>query len=146
MMTPEKFNKIVNKLPKDKTELAKVELSVADDLKKALAEGKDMAQRMKKQVESIVADNKLNSELDKTIKSRKKESNKLLSDTEKFEDVVQKFEDKIDGVLDKAFSISKELGVDPSNIKGYTQAEAISNKLGIDKRNLQNKFKGFDWI
>ena len=35
-MTPEKFNKIVNKLPKDKTELAKVELSFANDLKKAL--------------------------------------------------------------------------------------------------------------
>ena len=33
---PRKFNKIVNKLPKEKTELAKVELSFANDLKKSL--------------------------------------------------------------------------------------------------------------
>ena len=32
MITPEKFTKIINKLPKDKTELTKVKLSIASDL------------------------------------------------------------------------------------------------------------------
>ena len=36
MITPEKFGKILNKLPKEKTELSKVELSLAGDIKKAL--------------------------------------------------------------------------------------------------------------
>ncbi len=70
MITPEKFNKIVNKLPKDKTELAKVELSVADDLKKVVASGKDMMTRIKKFKDEIKADNKLNSDLDTIFPKR----------------------------------------------------------------------------
>ena len=46
MITPEKFNKIVNKLPKDeKTELAKVELSFASDLKKSLNKIKGLVKK-----------------------------------------------------------------------------------------------------
>ena len=36
MITPEKFGKILNKLPKEKTELSKIELSIASDIKKVL--------------------------------------------------------------------------------------------------------------
>jgi hypothetical protein len=35
-MTPNKFGKILDKLPKEKTELTKIELSLAGDIKKAL--------------------------------------------------------------------------------------------------------------
>ncbi len=36
MITPEKFGSILNKLPKEKKELSKVELSLAGDIKKEL--------------------------------------------------------------------------------------------------------------
>tara|TARA_S200002703_G_C3733958_1_gene225611 strand:- start:419 stop:856 length:438 start_codon:yes stop_codon:yes gene_type:complete len=145
MITPEKFNKIVAKLPKDKTELAKVELSVADDLKKVVASGKDMMTRIKKFKDEIKADNKLNSDLDKTIKTRVKASNKLVNSAESFKKVIDKEKDKINDVGVKAFKIAKELGVDPNNIKGYSESEKLENDL-MGNRDLINLFKGFDWV
>jgi hypothetical protein len=145
MITPEKFNKIVAKLPKDKTELAKVELSVADDLKKVVASGKDMMTRIKKFKDEIKADNKLNSDLDKTIKSRVKASGKLLNNAESFIKVIDKEYDKINNVGVKAFQIAKELGVDPKNIKGYPESEKLENDL-VSNRDLLNLFKNFDWV
>tara|TARA_R110002020_G_scaffold141845_2_gene313629 strand:+ start:3029 stop:3469 length:441 start_codon:yes stop_codon:yes gene_type:complete len=146
MITPEKFNKIVAKLPKDKTELAKVELSVADDLKKAVAEAKDMINKIKKFEDEIKADNKLNSEFDKQFKTRVKASNKLINVVDNFGKVIRKSEGDLDNVGIKAFNIAKELGVDPKNIKGYNEAESLQNKLAVSPNKLLDLFKGFSWL
>jgi len=146
MITPEKFGKILNKLPKEKTELSKIELSVADDLKKAVAQAKDMMIRVKKFEDEIKSDNKLNTEFDKQFKARVKASNKLINVVDNFGKVIRKTEGDLNNVGIKAFNIAKELGVDPKNIKGYTEAESLENKLAVSSDKLNNGFKGFSWL
>ena len=104
-----------------------------------------MMTRIKKFKDEIKADNKLNSDLDKTIKTRIKASNKLLNSAESFKKVIDKEYEKINDVGVKAFQIAKELGVDPKNIKGYPESEKLENDL-LNNRDLINLFKEFDWV
>ena len=95
--------------------------------------------------DEIKADNKLNSELDKTIKARVKASNKLVNRADSFIKVIDKEKEKINDVGVKAFRIARDLGVDPNNIKGYTESEKLENDL-MGNRDLINLFKAFDWV
>jgi uncharacterized protein Yka (UPF0111/DUF47 family) len=140
MKTPNELNKIYNRLPKDKTELAKVELGIVDDLGKA----------MSKLEKSVVSDK----EFEKSITEFNKKQNALVKEIQKMESAKDKLEekgqkmlnqnndifDRVDGLLDKAKNAAKELGVKPESITNYKKAESLINKLVIANitRDLQD--------
>lgn len=140
MKTPNELNKIYDRLPKDKTELAKVELGIVDDLGKA----------MSKLEKSVVSDK----EFEKSITEFNKKQNALVKEIQKMESAKDKLEekgqkmlnqnndifDRVDGLLDKAKNAAKELGVKPESITNYKKAESLINKLVIANitRDLQD--------
>lgn len=148
MINKHNINKVLNKLPKDKVELEKVQLSVADDLQRALADGKKMEEDIKELISEIKADNQLNDALDKQIKARAKASMKLVNSSDNFQDKIKTASDNLDTALSKAFTAAKELGVKPEAIKGYKEADKINSKLMSETYGsfVERYFKGYDWV
>jgi DNA repair ATPase RecN len=147
MNTNKRLNDILNKFPK-KTELNKIELSVADDLQKALADAKIMMDNIEKFISDIKADNQLNDALDKEIKARIKTSMKLLNSTDSFEKKIQSASDNLENALFKADNAAKELGVKPEAINGFKEADRLSSKLMKETLGdfAEKYFKGYDWM
>ena len=58
MKTPNELKKIYNRLPKDKTELAKVELGIVDDLGKAMSNLEKAVVDEKEYIKAVDAINK----------------------------------------------------------------------------------------
>ena len=112
MMTPNKFGKILDKLPKEKTELSKIELSLAGDIKKAL---NTLRGQMKKadplEEKMINMDEKVSVAIDKL-----KEMAKV---AEKLQQEIWKNTDAGKVLIDRTEKAAKELGVAPGNIEGY---------------------------
>ena len=134
------LDKIYNKFPKDKTELAKIELSIADDLSKA----------MSKVEKSIVSDK----EFEKSITEFNKKQNSLVKEIQKMETAKDKLEqkgqkilnqnnnifDRVDDLLNKAKIAAKDLGVKPESITNYKKADSLISELVIANitRDLQD--------
>lgn len=134
------LDKIYNKFPKDKVELAKIELSIADDLSKA----------MSKVEKSIVSDK----EFEKSITEFNKKQNSLVKEIQKMETAKDKLEqkgqkilnqnnnifDRVDDLLNKAKIAAKDLGVKPESITNYKKADSLISELVIANitRDLQD--------
>jgi len=131
MKTPKELNKIYDKLPKDKVELAKVELGIVDDL------GKLMTKLEKSNVDE--------KEYQKVIKEFNKKQTVIVKEIQKLETAKDKLEekgqkmlnqnndifDKVDNLLDKARKAAKELGVKPDSIANFKKAEGLMDNLVI---------------
>jgi len=131
MKTPKELNKIYDRLPKDKVELAKVELGIVDDL------GKLMTKLEKSNVDE--------KEYQKVIKEFNKKQTVIVKEIQKLETAKDKLEengqkmlnqnndifDKVDNLLDKARKAAKELGVKPDSIANFKKAEGLMDNLVI---------------
>jgi len=131
MKTPKELNKIYDKLPKDKVELAKVELGIVDDLSKLMTK-----------LEKSNVDDK---EYQKVIKEFNKKQTVIVKEIQKLETAKDKLEekgqkmlnqnndifDKVDNLLDKARKAAKELGVKPDSIANFKKAEGLMDNLVI---------------
>ena len=123
MITPEKFNKIVNKLPKDKTELTKVELAIADDIKGIISQMKQKVTEMKQG--------------EREADDFKKRIDKIFAEADKAEKRLEKVAAAGDQLYDRAVKIkqkaekaAQDLGVDASNIGGYKELK--NSMIDID--------------
>jgi len=132
MITPEKFNKIVAKLPKDKTELAKVELAIADDIKGLINQISGKVQEMK------------NGE--KEADDFKKRIDKIFAEADKAEKRLEKLAESGDKLYDrglklmqKAEKAAKDLGVAPSNIGGFKDLEKAIQEVDVAGVDLGTK-------
>ena len=126
MKTPQELKKIFDRLPKEKLELEKVELGIADDLKKR---NKDLLQAVKK------ADS-----------SWKKYQDYLVGADKPFSKMIDAYND-LDGSIQPSDDIAKrylkagkELGVDLKNSKEYQNIES-NIKTSKDVLNTINSFK-----
>ena len=131
MKTLKELNNIYDKLPKDKVELAKVELGIVDDL------GKLMTKLEKSNVDE--------KEYQKVIKEFNKKQTVIVKEIQKLETAKDKLEekgqkmlnqnndifDKVDNLLDKARKAAKELGVKPDSIANFKKAEGLMDNLVI---------------
>ena len=128
MITPEKFNKIVNKLPKDqKTELAKVELSFASDLKKSLNKIKGLVKK------ALAVEKKIESQRDKLYAMRNKfEQDARLGNKIGIE--LLENTDKGKKLLENVEKAAKELGVSPDNIDGYKEFKEVRGQAYFDAK------------
>lgn len=140
MKTPNELNKIYNRLPKDKTELAKVELGIVDDLGKAMSKLEKSVVSDKEFEKSITEFNKKQNALVKEIQKMESAKDKLRMKGQKMLNQNNDIFDRVDGLLDKAKNAAKELGVKPESITNYKKAESLINKLVIANitRDLQD--------
>ena len=140
MKTPNELNKIYNRLPKDKTELAKVELGIVDDLGKAMSKLEKSVVSDKEFEKSITEFNKKQNALVKEIQKMESAKDKLKEKGQKMLNQNNDIYDRVDGLLDKAKNAAKELGVKPESITNYKKAESLISELVIANitRDLQD--------
>jgi len=103
------YNKL-NSVEKTELETHKVELGVVDDLKKEL----NIYNSGRKNL-----DNELNDWYEKILKI-KNEFSKIKSTYSKFEKPIK----NLKSIMQKVESTAKELGIKPSEIKGYSDAQS----------------------
>tara|TARA_R110000822_G_scaffold220605_6_gene354547 strand:- start:97 stop:531 length:435 start_codon:yes stop_codon:yes gene_type:complete len=129
MKTPKELSKIYNRLPKDKTELAKVELGIVDDLGKAMSKLEKTANDEKEYQKLAKENNSEVKDLIKIIKKAETSRNKLMDRGEKIEKQSDEIFDEVNNILEKATKAAKELGVKPESIANFKKAEGLLGKI-----------------
>lgn len=124
MKTPKEINKIYDRLPKQKVELnaTRVELGIADDIKKSIGVNKTALSEVKAIMSAFEAAKKtyLKAEADavKAKAAGRKKAEKFI-----------KLDQKTDQLLAKAEAAAKGLGVKREAIDGFTELEDVSQEL-----------------
>ena len=117
------IEKVYSKLPQKKHNLRKhkVELSLADEINSTIdlieplmEDGTDYAEKLR--------------DLGERIADLTEEVSKEVSMASAFLGMGYLATEKVDEVLNKAEDASKDLGIDPNAIDGYTKLEEIANK------------------
>tara|TARA_R110001632_G_scaffold230499_1_gene368009 strand:+ start:42 stop:455 length:414 start_codon:yes stop_codon:yes gene_type:complete len=118
MMSPEKFGKILKKLPKDKIELAKIELALKDDIKSSIQKHNKIIQKLESEIKVVKNIQKdYTASLDADVDSRKN----LQAQMKKFKGL-NSAQAK---VADRGFKIAKELGVQITDISNFNQFDEM---------------------
>ena len=118
MMSPEKFGKIIKKLPKDKIELAKIELALKDDIKSSIQKHNKIIQKLESEIKVVKNIQKdYTASLDADVDSRKN----LQAQMKKFKGL-NSAQAK---VADRGFKIAKELGVQITDISNFNQFDEM---------------------
>ena len=136
MNTPQELKKILDRFPKEKTELTihKVSLSITGDIKKALGQSKSLDSKGSKQ------------------------EDKLINLSDKVSEIKNKYFDVADGakallaqmddsskesvkLIEKAEEAAKTLGVNPSDIEGYFDLKDSVSNLNSSSERLDKEIK-----
>jgi len=118
MITPEKFGNILDKFPKPKIELAKIELALKDDIKSSVQKHNKIIQKLESEIKIIKNIQKnYNTSLDLDFKNRK-----ALADQNKKFKKLDNAQKKVNGRAEK---IAKELGVQVTDISNWSQFDNI---------------------
>jgi len=131
MKTPKELNKIYDRLPKDKVELAKVELGIVDDLGKLMTKLEKSNVDEKEYQKFIKEFNKKQTVIVKEIQKLETAKDKLEENGQKMLNQNNDIFDKVDNLLDKARKAAKELGVKPDSIANFKKAEGLMDNLVI---------------
>ena len=131
MKTPKELNNIYDKLPKDKVELAKVELGIVDDLGKLMTKLEKSNVDEKEYQKFIKEFNKKQTVIVKEIQKLETAKDKLEENGQKMLNQNNDIFDKVDNLLDKARKAAKELGVKPDSIANFKKAEGLMDNLVI---------------
>ena len=137
MMTPNKFGKILDKLPKEKTELTKIELSLAGDIKKSLNSLKGLMKKgdsMNDKMENL--EGKIEAAISKMVDMSKP--------AESMMEEIYELTDAGKDLLRKANVAAKELGVSPEDIEGYKEFEEVRRSGYFVGKRLQDSLFNAD--
>lgn len=127
------LEKIFNKIPKDKIELEKIELSLVDDFKKQINDFKEFNSETKKLIANVNKSTKAN---DKDFKS----INKAKENLRKSEQTALEIEDEGNDVLGNLIDSADALGVNPQAVDGYGDLDSAQSEIG------QAIFDANDWM
>ena len=120
--------KILTKLSENKVELAakKIDLAIVDDIAKILTIGQEsmgILKTVKERQERL--DQQTIENVVQVVKKADAEADKLSRSIDK----VEKIPTQIADILDKAEKAAKDLGVSPSSIKFYKEADKLYTKI-----------------
>ena len=131
MMTPNKFGRILNKLPKEKTELTKIELSLAGDIKKALNTLRGQVKKADPLEERMI-------KMDDRVRDLVSKFSDMAKIAEKLQQEIWKNTDAGKVLLDKTEKAAKELGVSPTNIEGYSDFKDLRGNAYFSGKRLED--------
>lgn len=117
------LGKIFNKIPKDKIELKKIELSLVDDFKKQIRIFKEFNTETNKFISEV---NKSTKTHDKSFKAINKQQDVLVKAQQKALEEEEKADDLLRDIVDAADS----LGVNYQAVQGYGELDKVYDKLG----------------
>ena len=120
--------KIINKLPKEKVNLAtqKIDLAIADNLAKIVNEAKEGIKTLDKiQKRQEQNNGQMIQDITLVVKKGNAEDDKINSVIDKLE----KLPTRIANILEKAEKAAKDLGVAPNSIKFYKEADKLYETL-----------------
>jgi ArsR family metal-binding transcriptional regulator len=120
--------KIITKLSENKVELAakKIDLAIVDDIAKILTTGQEsmgILKTVKERQERL--DQQTIENVVQVVKKADAAADKLSRSIDK----VEKIPTQIANILDKAEKAAKDLGVSPSSIKFYKEADKLYTKI-----------------
>jgi len=116
------IDKVYSKLPKTELATQKVELGVADNISKAVSDGKTLLKELKDSNAKLASADK---NLVQSIKSAVKEADKIADKDIKLRSAAGKKTMKYANVLEKAENAAKDLGVQPTAIDGFLELEKL---------------------
>lgn len=126
------LEKIFNKLPKDKIELKKIELSLVDDFKKQINNFKEWNAETKKLIANVNKSTKANSKNFKAI-------NKTKGVLEKLQQSGFEIEEEGNDVLGDLINSADALGVNPQAVDGYGQLDKVQSEIGKALFNIDDE-------
>lgn len=130
-MTPNKFGKILDKLPKEKTELSKIELSLAGDIKKALNTLRGQVKKADPLEERMI-------KMDDRVRDLVSKFSDMAKIAEKLQQEIWKNTDAGKVLLDRVEKAAKELGVSPTNIEGYSDFKDLRGNAYFSGKRLED--------
>ena len=130
-MTPNKFGKILDKLPKEKTELSKIELSLAGDIKKALNTLRGQVKKADPLEERMI-------KMDDRVRDLVSKFSDIAKIAEKLQQEIWKNTDAGKVLLDRVEKAAKELGVSPTNIEGYADFKDLRGNAYFSGKRLED--------
>ena len=128
MMSPEKFGKILTKLPKEKVELEKVELNEIQDLQSAalkISRLRDGAVGANK--DALTIENNLKPLL-KTIETEKNFAKEILEAATNTS-FINSAKEELKSSFNKLSKAANELGVSPNKLPVYKDYESALNEI-----------------
>ena len=136
MKTPKEINKIYDRLPKQKVELnaTRVELGIADDIKKSIAANKAALGEIKAILSAFEA-------AKKTYLKAESEAVKAREAGRKKADKFNKIDQQSLAILGKAATAAKSLGVKATSIDGWDELD----NLQLDLEQESSKILDFDF-
>lgn len=117
------LGKIFNKIPKDKIELQKIELSLTDDFKKQINIFKEFNTETNKLISEV---NKSTKTHDKSFKAINKQQDVLVKAQQKALEEEESANDLLQDIVDAADA----LGVNYQAVQGYGELDKVYDKLG----------------
>tara|TARA_R110000803_G_scaffold206193_1_gene273297 strand:+ start:333 stop:746 length:414 start_codon:yes stop_codon:yes gene_type:complete len=124
MNTPQELQRIFDRLPKEKVELEKVELGIADDVSTKLKQVKQELSNLKNIEKQLIAGkNEFIGLQKKMLKMEDSAKNKA--------EKAEKLSSSAQTLIDKAYKAANDLGVKPSDIKGVKELEDLSIDLEL---------------
>ena len=124
MKSIKELNNILKQLSTDKTELEKVELSIADNIGKQLNIVKAYKEKLQSEINAQIKFKSIIAKEMKAYGKEEKKADKLESQGYKERNLGYKLLEKID-------KAAKDLGVNPTSIKGYKELQKASDNLDI---------------
>jgi signal recognition particle subunit SEC65 len=117
------LEKIFNKIPKDKIELKRIELSIVDDFKKQIRIFKEYNKETNKLISEV---NKSTKTHDKSFKAINKQKDVL----EKAQQKAAEEEENANDLLQEIVDAADALGVNYQAVQGYGELDKVYDKLG----------------
>lgn len=128
---------IINKLPKEKVDLAtqKVDLAVVDDVANMVQEGQASLRRLKQLMKD---QDKLDRDLINAVKKVVTDGDKRASKLDGEVKQLERADIEIAGVLDRADRAARDLGVSSNSIKDYSKLEKLYNDVEAAIKDAQS--------
>lgn len=117
------LEKIFNKIPKDKIELKKIELSLVDDFKNQVKIFKEFNSETKKLISEVNKSTKIH---DKSFKAANKQTDVL----EKVQQQAAEEEEKTNDLMGEIIDAADALGVNYQAVQGFGELDKLNDKLG----------------
>ena len=125
------LEKIFNKIPKDKIELKKIELSLVDDFKKQINNFKEWNAETKKIIAAVNKSTKANI---KDFQSINKAKDILI----KTQQTAFEIEEEGNDVLGDLIDAADALGVNSQGVEGYNELVSVQSEIGQEIFEAEN--------
>ena len=139
-MTPGKFGKILNKLPKNKVELKKIQLNIISQASSVITDLEKIENIKKESINEATKAKEILVGLDKELIAARRDLNTVI-ERERFISASEEFIKNGKKILNEIKESANALGVNPDKITEYSE---LDNAIGLAEFDLKDLQKAID--